>query len=356
MDGSSSQDTAFLPLRTAMAREIAARDWSDTPLGPIADWPAVLKVTVSTMVSSSFPKCLCWGPDLIALYNDAFIPILGEKHPCLGRPFLEIWQEAAETIAPIAHKALSGEPTFIEDFRLLINRTGTEEEAAFTFCYSPVYDEFGTVCGMLDTVVETTGKVKAEAASKIRNRELVHRSRNAYTLVSSMINQTFRNATSLDETKEKLQQRIRALVQAQDILSDAGEAKPSILSAIRLVLDPFIDGAGQIDLDGEDLDLGKEQATALSLALHELATNATKYGALSTAEGRVTLRWDERGGAEAPFRLTWIETGGPAVAMPASVGFGSRIITGVLPDAFHGSVDATYRPEGYSMSLAGRLD
>ncbi|OZI45844.1 ATP-binding protein [Bordetella genomosp. 5] len=137
-------------------------DWAATPLGPIDNWPNSLRIAAQMVSASAFPCCLTWGSQLITIYNEAFRPILGQKPEAMGRPFSEVWQEAWHIIGPIADRALAGEPTFIEDFPLRIERNGMEEDAAFTFCYSPVRDEHGRVVGMLDTVIETTKRVAAE--------------------------------------------------------------------------------------------------------------------------------------------------------------------------------------------------
>ncbi|MGI4855405.1 MAG: response regulator [Janthinobacterium lividum] len=147
---------------SAMALAIQSFDWAATPLGAIAAWPSALRVATGMVLASKFPSCLLWGPDLIALYNDAFMPILGQKSDTLGRPFRDIWREAWAEIGPIAARALQDEATFIEDFPLEIIRHGYVEQTYFTFCYSPVRDETGQVVGIMDTVVETTGKVLAE--------------------------------------------------------------------------------------------------------------------------------------------------------------------------------------------------
>ena len=145
-----------------MGQKVRTFDWSATPLGPIQDWPSVLRVTVEFVLNSKFPKCLVWGSSLTMIYNDAFKPILGNKSEALGRPFSEVWSEAWDAIGPIAERAFSGEATYIEDFPLAINRHGHLEQAFFTFCYSPVRDENGVVVGMMDTVIEMTGKYLAE--------------------------------------------------------------------------------------------------------------------------------------------------------------------------------------------------
>ncbi len=145
-----------------MADMIRQYDWASHALGPMEGWPIALRFAVETVLSSHFPKCLVWGSGLTTLYNDAFRPILGQKPEALGRPFNEVWAEAWPVVSPLAHRAFEGESTFIEDFPLTVNRNGYDEQTYFTFCYSPVRDEAGVVVGLMDTVIETTGKVNAE--------------------------------------------------------------------------------------------------------------------------------------------------------------------------------------------------
>ncbi len=142
-----------------MAERIRNHDWAATPLGPLDRWPDALKTTVALCLASRFPQAILWGPALLTLYNDAFIPILGQKPLALGKPFSEVWQEAWADIGMMADRAMAGEAVYIEDFPLTINRNGGPERAYFTFCYSPIRGHDGEVLGMLDTVTETTSSV-----------------------------------------------------------------------------------------------------------------------------------------------------------------------------------------------------
>ncbi|MDR6961696.1 signal transduction histidine kinase [Pseudomonas brassicacearum] len=151
--------TDWLQSYGEMAERIRRHDWDDTPLGPPKQWPDVLKTTVALSLASHFPQAIVWGPDLITVYNDAFLPILGDKPEALGRPFNEVWQEVWSDIGPIVRAAFDGQATYIENFPLVIERGGGPEQAYFTFCYSPIRDPFGKVLGMLDTVTETTSTV-----------------------------------------------------------------------------------------------------------------------------------------------------------------------------------------------------
>ncbi|MGY2376749.1 GAF domain-containing protein [Pseudomonas sp. SDO524_S393] len=149
----------WLQSSSDMAERVRQHDWSNTPLGPLEQWPDVLKTTVALCFASSFPQSIVWGPQLTMLYNDAFIPILGDKPYALGRPFSEVWREVWADVSPIAQAAFEGHATYIENFPLLIERGAGPEQAYFTFCYSPIRDPQGKVVGMLDTVTETTATV-----------------------------------------------------------------------------------------------------------------------------------------------------------------------------------------------------
>lgn len=354
MDGDSIH---FLDGGGEMAAAIASTDWSATPLGLLSEWPGSLKVAVSMMLNSAFPMALCWGDELITLYNDAFVPVLGAKHPCQGRPFLTIWDEARDSIAPIAEAALAGRSTFIEDYPLVVNRNGTAEQANFTFCYSPLRDENGHVRGMLDTVIETTAKVRGEHLTRLRNRELVHRSQNTLAVLSAVIGQSFRSAGSLDEAQEKIQRRLTTLSRAQDVLTDAVAPEADLEQVIRHALAPFESDTGQIAISGPPTRIDGARATILSLALHELCTNASKYGALSAGGGLVDLRWtiDAPDGAAPVLTLDWVESGGPPALRPERTGFGTFLVMRAMPQEFGGEVTVDYLPEGLHMRLTAPL-
>ncbi|MGA9703491.1 GAF domain-containing hybrid sensor histidine kinase/response regulator [Pseudomonas sp.] len=149
----------WLQSSSDMAERVRQHDWASTPLGSLEQWPDVLKTTVALCFASSFPQAIVWGPHLITLYNDAFVPILGEKTHCLGQPFSETWREVWDELAPIANAAFEGHATYIENYPLVIERGAGPEQVYFTFCYSPIRDAQGKVVGILDTVTETTATV-----------------------------------------------------------------------------------------------------------------------------------------------------------------------------------------------------
>ncbi len=344
---------AFLDTTIPMARRVAEFDWAATPLGPIDEWSATLKTVVSLTLHSAFAKCLCWGPQHIAIYNDAFVPLLGNKGDCLGLPFSVIWQEAWDKIGPIASKAMQGQATFIKDFPLEVRRSDTGmEEAYFTFSYSPVVDEHGTICGFMDTVMETTDRVRYERRAAISNRELVHRMKNSYALVSAVVRQTARNSDDVAQLTDKLVGRLSDMAQAQDVLALKTGTRASISEIVAKVQTRLDDRGIRFTANGPQVMLGDQESFALTLALFELATNAVKYGALSNADGRVLVDWSvinpER---QTGLILNWREEGGPPVSAPERRGFGSFLIKQLLAAEFAGEVDLDYAQTGLTCVL-----
>jgi PAS domain S-box-containing protein len=155
----------FLSGGGEMAARFRAHDWTTSPLGHPRYWPQALRAIVALMLNSRFPMFVAWGPDLAFLYNDGYVPIFGGKHPdMLGRPFKEAWSEIWDDITPLIDSALAGHPTYNEDLHLVMQRNGYPEDTWYSFSYSPVYGEDGTIAGMFCACTETTERVKAEAA------------------------------------------------------------------------------------------------------------------------------------------------------------------------------------------------
>jgi signal transduction histidine kinase/DNA-binding NarL/FixJ family response regulator len=155
-----------------MGALMRAFDWAKTPLGPVETWSPTLRVTTRLLLSNCSAMLLWWGPEFIQIYNDAYIPVLGDKHPhvALGRPFAECWSEVFYLLGPLVRTALEGgPPTWMEDIPLDLNRFGFVEETHFTIGYSPVPDETapGGIGGVLATVHEITEKVLAERRVRV---------------------------------------------------------------------------------------------------------------------------------------------------------------------------------------------
>jgi PAS domain S-box-containing protein len=144
-------------------RLLGAHDWRSSPLGPPDSWPPELATAVSMVLSSTFPMFLAWGPEQVFLYNDAYIPVLGDKHPsAFGELFPRVWWEVWAELGPIAGRAMADQSSYFEDMPLAMERKGYTEQTYFTFSYSPLHDGQGRVMGMYCTCIETTGRVEAE--------------------------------------------------------------------------------------------------------------------------------------------------------------------------------------------------
>lgn len=147
-----------------MGALMRATDWAKTGLGPVEQWPQSLRTMLGVVLGSRFPMLLWWGPDLLHLYNDAYRPILRDKHPAsLAAPAAEVWAEVWDVAGPMARSVQAGGPaTWTEDLQLFIKHGEMAEETYFTFSYSPVPGDDGRIGGLLNTVQETTAKVQSE--------------------------------------------------------------------------------------------------------------------------------------------------------------------------------------------------
>lgn len=145
--------------RDAMGALVRSVDWAATPLGDPATWPASLRAAVEMCLSTRFPVLVTWGPDLTMLYNEGYRQILGtEKHPgAMGAPLAVVWPDVWDDIAPLVREVMGhGRPTWVADQRLVMHRSGFDEETFFTYSYSPLLDDDGRVAGLLDIATDTT--------------------------------------------------------------------------------------------------------------------------------------------------------------------------------------------------------
>lgn len=171
-----------------MARRMSEVSWAETPLGSPQHWSEALNTLVGLMLASEQPMFMAWGATQTWLYNDAFIPILGNKHPqALTKPAMEVWAEAKEVLEPLFRQVLAGTPVQMDDFTLLLNRRGRLENAHFSFSYTPARGMDGTVQGLFGACIETTKKVLAERAALDDRERLDRLFRQAPTFMALLI-------------------------------------------------------------------------------------------------------------------------------------------------------------------------
>lgn len=358
-----------------MAEQIVAFDWASTSLGPIATWPRSLTNIVRTVLASRQPICFWWGPDLLQFHNDDYLPMLADRADrALGAPFQQLWSDVWDGVKPFVDQALKGKGTWMENLPLQVVRNGNTTETFWTFSYSPLYDDDGKIAGLLNIVTETTDAVRdrsalaaevqranaalvaqteAERQQRLLQRELSHRMKNTLAMVQAIVSQSLRSAKDFDGGARLASQRIEALGRAQDMLTRANWETANIREVVAEAFEPHRDRPDRLEVNGPGLTLTAQQALGLSLGVHELATNAIKYGALSTDQGRVRVRWDVSDTGALSFE--WAEEGGPPVEQPSRKGFGSRLTTRVVPSYFDGKASFEFRPEGVVYTLIGQL-
>lgn len=203
-------------------------------------------------------------------------------------------------------------------------------------------------------------RVEADEQQRTLNRELSHRLKNTLAMVQAIASQTLRNVTDIEAAKEALAARLIALGKAHDILLAGVHESAEMEAVMRGALSIHDDRQpGRFEVAGPPVLLGSKAALALALMLHELATNAAKYGALSVPDGRVSVHWtlDPDGTAGgATVRLIWSEADGPPVTPPTHKGFGSRLIERGLVGAVGGTIELDYRPTGLVCRVVAPLE
>ena len=167
-----------------------AHDWRRSPMGEPAQWPDALKSIVSLMLGSRFPMFLLWGEQHLCLYNDGYIALLGKRHPgALAQPYQSTWPEIWPSIHPLIMRAYAGESLYFESLPLRIERNQFQEDANFTFSYSPLRDADGTIKGAFCSCMETTEQLRAEAAlrsSEARWRGLFNNMQEGFLLAQAL--------------------------------------------------------------------------------------------------------------------------------------------------------------------------
>ena len=232
---------------------------------------------------------------------------------------------------------------------------GPLEERFVDFVYQPIRDEDGTIAQVFVQGSDVTERVRAENHQRLLINELNHRVKNTLAAVQSIVTQTLRHAADPGDASRAITARIMALSGAHNVLTRESWDGADLRTLVETAIHPFQGpGPDAFQLSGPDMRVGPYAAISISLALHELATNAVKYGALSTPAGRVRIGWSV--GAGQVFRLEWIETGGPVVTPSDRRGFGSRLILQVLPDQLQGAAELEYKPAGIAFRLTASVD
>lgn len=265
--------------------------------------------------------------------------IIHHTHPN-GTPF-PLHECAIDRAFPERHR-VQGEEVFV-------HKDGSFYPVAFTA--SPIRDEASQTVGTIIEVRDIRAERLAGERQQLLLNELNHRVKNTLASVQAIALHSFRGV-SLDNL-DNFNGRLLALSRAHDVLRDASWQSPSIREVVDGAVETF--GSERFDIEGPDCAIDPKAAVSLSMVLHELGTNAAKYGALSAADGTIRLSWTLADhGAGVSVDLLWEERDGPPVGTPARPGFGMKLIRQVAAE-FGGSAVVEFRPEGLSCAVNANL-
>ncbi|WP_376099129.1 PAS domain-containing protein [Roseomonas sp. CCTCC AB2023176] len=281
--------------------------------------------------------------------NEAAARLHGRsRDDILGRTDRELWVSENEADAYVANDRrvlVDGETIEVDETH--VGAHGVSR--TFRSVKAPIRAPDGTVVGLVGHSSDVSEQRRQEERERLLTREVDHRAKNLLAVVLALVRMTRDD----DPTKirDKLLGRLMSLSRTHSLLSASRWEGASVRAMLEEELSPFLAAAQRVELDGVAISLSPPAAQALSMVLHELATNSAKYGALSVEGGALTVRWDK----EAPtgaFSLEWSESGGPAVMPPsASAGFGSLLIRSIAERQLKGSVDYDWRPQGLCVRL-----
>src|SRR6478609_6186240 len=279
-------------------------------------------------------------------YTSVSNPMLGRSiEEILGRTDAEVLSpEGGATIVAAKREVLAtGEAKRIEVS--LEDATGMRWHALHI---EPLRNDAGEVVGLTCASVDVTERKEGEAHLRLLLRELTHRSKNLLAVIQAMARQTARHTGSVETFLTQFGARLQALAASHDLLIRESWYGASLGELVRSQLGFYLDGvAAQVSIEGPAIAIKPEAAQNLGLALHELAVNAAKFGALSVPNGRVSITWSQRDhGDDNSVELDWREQLGPKVKVRRRKGFGSMVIERNLALALDAEVDLKFDPSG----------
>lgn len=235
---------------------------------------------------------------------------------------------------------------------------GEPRDVVWTCSHTPIADDTGNIAFVLQNAVDVTKAIADAKHNEVLLHEFNHRVKNTMATVQAVARRSLVDHKPMPEAREDLLARIQAMANINALLLNHDLTRAELHAVLDQALSPFGRGGHRgerIDLAGPPVALNTRQAQAISMAIHELATNALKYGALSESGGRVTVAWRLDAAADGGFALSWTESGGPAVAPPTSRGFGTVMLTDIVAQEIGGEVRLDYRPEGLVCRMRGTL-
>jgi PAS domain S-box-containing protein len=298
------------------------------------------------------------GPDhRFQMHNDAYSQLIGHRD-IAGKP---VRQALPELEGQGFYEFLdsvfaTGEPYEGRESVAQLQRTpdGPLEAVYLNFIYQPIRDDAGAVVGIFVQGHDITENVLAAQRQKLMIDELNHRVKNTLATVQSIAIQTARSNTDPASFAETFQSRIMALSHTHNLLTQSHWEGADLRAILEHETEAY--GPTRISLNGPPVALEPAVVLSLGMIFHELATNAAKYGALHTPDGRILIDWGLADQRDRKLKLSWREIGGPKVTVPDRRGFGSRLIERNIRHDLAGEIDLVYAPDGLIAELTVPLD
>lgn len=301
-----------------------------------------------------------WDVQADRLYSDSRVAEMFSvttPSAAQGVPWAEylkaIHPQDVDRIAKAVNEAVLTGKKYVQEYRLLAKGDAIRWVEARGAC---LRDDEGKPSSFFGVVVDITEHKEAQERQRLLARETSHRVKNMFALFDAMISLSARSAQTPKEMAQALRGRLDALIRAKDLIrpgimgTEKESERTTVDALVQTVLQPHDDGNSRITVSGPQVPVGAKAATSLALALHETATNAIKYGALSDPNGLINIRWQALGDK---FDLQWEESGGPIiVAPPQSTGFGSVLSERSITGQLGGTIEYDWRPSGLKLKVA----
>jgi PAS domain S-box-containing protein len=288
--------------------------------------------------------------------NRAAIAAFGRaKDQGVGRPFWELPLSGAQGEQADRLRQAVSAAAKEEDSRFDLPVEQDDGRKVFDLWIRPLVSAYGEPNHLVASAVDVTARYESEETQRLLMRELDHRMKNTLQVIQAIVRRTARSHATVDKFEQSLIGRVNAMSRAHELLAQEHWLGADIGTILREEMANFDPGKA-IALEGPGVRLSPKAALSFALVAHELGTNASKYGALSSPGGKVTIRWHvDRSGDEPSFVLQWHESGGPPVVPPNDRGFGSMLIERSIAYELDGNAKLDYRPDGLVCTIIAPL-
>ena len=279
-----------------------------------------------------------------------------ERADLLGERFWEApgWplnQEHTDEVRAAVDKALKGD---LQQVEIAWHITDTITRY-IDMTVSPLYDTNNNIIGCIPSGSDVTQRKLMEQQEALLMRELQHRVKNTLAIIQGLASQIMRQAATKEDAAQTLSLQLQALASAHDMLVDNNWSATSMQNIVERLRDEHDISSSRIHAHGPAVKFPQKSTVMLTLALHELRTNAIKHGALSQEEGLVEISWTFDASGPGTFEMVWKETGGPPVKEPQDQGFGALLLLRIFPAEFRGQAEFNFSTEGFSYVMRGVL-